>query len=47
MLNNVGGDWGICEISLFSGDTLDEPTSRTGPSVYRAGKRRRRQTSPL
>ena len=22
VLNNVGGDWGICEISLFSGDTL-------------------------
>ena len=22
VLNNIGGDWGICEISLFSGDTL-------------------------
>ncbi|CAM7808398.1 putative mannitol dehydrogenase [Klebsiella quasipneumoniae] len=22
VLNNFGGDWGICEISLFSGDTL-------------------------
>jgi mannitol-1-phosphate/altronate dehydrogenase len=39
VLNEKGGDWGICEISLFSGDRADEPAARAGSSVYRAGER--------
>ncbi len=39
VLNEKGGDWGICEISLFSGDVLMRPAARAGSSVYRAGER--------
>ncbi len=39
VLNLQGGDWGICEISLFGNESLINVAASAKSPVHRAGKR--------
>nr|WED70237.1 hypothetical protein PJ912_17985 [Pectobacterium colocasium] len=45
VLNRVGGDWGICEVVLFSDDTMINALRQQDHLFHRAGKSRDEQSA--